>query len=578
MQPTRELVSQVAWKLKPQTGVGLQDLKIGDGKYVLVTDGAKVRSMAFFRVGVPDVAEDAKVDYSAALKTTLQQQRMKGLFEGLRRASVPFVYMMVMDRSSGREDDGVLLEFDLVVGTWVDSKKKEDNASALEQRAGILSATLSVALPSASVVRLVRRDLSDFIRSILLPGGRTFPQTGTSAGAGAMCSFDEMSPLAASLEKAPEYYLPNAAESGREGILLGSVKSSGREYHEFRLQMEDLKRHVSVLGMTGSGKSTTTATIVKQVAEAGLPLLVLDWHNEYAQAVNDVGGKVVAPGKDQFAINPLEASPGTDPPEHIAMVADIFSDVYHFTHPQAYMFRNALQKRVSEISPEEVPTLKALVQTIESYPLKSAYDNETKVALLRRLVPLTEGQSGKALGGSGPLGLDELLGTVVCLELGHLRDIQSRAVFCDVMLKMIYEEKVKHKGVLDHLTVVEEARNIAPARRAEDPPTVGERMISELRKFGEAMMFVAQFPSHVASEVVKNSGTKIVHRLAWPDDVALIGDSIGLDPEQREHLTRLRVGEAVVSLGRIQRPVLIQVRASEGQVDDSRDLSFRPES
>ena len=158
-----------------------------------------------------------------------------------------------------------------------------------------------------------------------------------------------------------------------------------------------------------------------------------------------------------------------------------------------------------------------------------------------------------------------------------MRDVQSRAVFSDVLLKMVYEEKVKRKGNLDHLTLVEEARNIAPARRAEDPPTVGERMISELRKFGEGMLFVSQFPTHVAAEVVKNSGTRIVHRLAWPDDVSLIGDSMGLNQKQREHLTRLKVGEAVVGVTRLQRPVLIQVRPYDVPVD-SRDLSFLPVS
>ncbi|MDG6910353.1 MAG: DUF87 domain-containing protein, partial [Nitrososphaerota archaeon] len=325
---------------------------------------------------------------------------------------------------------------------------------------------------------------------------------------------------------------------------------------------------------TGAGKTTTASLIIRQVAEAGLPTLVLDWHNEYASAVTGAGGKVVAPGKDDFALNPLEAGAGVDPAEHIAMVSDIFSDVYHFTHPQAYMFRNALQKRLSECAADEVPTIETLVRTIEAYPLRSAYDNETKVALLRRLVPLKEGQAGKALGGSGPLKLEELLGTVVCVELGHMRDVQSRAIFCDVMLKMIYEQKVKHQGPLDHLTLVEEARNIAPARKPDDPPTVGERMVSELRKFGEAMAFVAQFPTHVAAEVVKNSGTKIVHRLAWPDDVALIGDSVGLNQKQREHLTRLKAGEAVVSLGRLPSPVLVQVKADLAQGGASSDLSL----
>jgi uncharacterized protein len=578
VESVRGFVSRAAWWLRPQTGIGLVDVRIPDGKYLTASDGSRLRCTAFFRVGVPDLAYDPKVDYSAALKTTLQQQRMQGLFEGLRRAAVPFVYLMLMSESEGGDPENPILEFDLVVGTWIDMKKGETSAEPLEQRASILSATLSVALPTATVVRLVRRELSDFVKSALLPGRRSFPQAAPPSVSAALCTFDEMSPVAASLAQTPEFYVPNAAESGSDGILLGPVESSGREYHDFRLQLDDLKRHVSVLGMTGSGKSTTAGIIVKQVSELGLPILVLDWHSEYGATVSALGGKVLIPGRDEFSLNPLEAGPGSDPVEHIAMVSDIFSDIYHFTHPQAYMFRNALQKRFSESSAEEVPTISALVRTIEAYPLRSAYDNETKVALLRRLVPLTQGLSGKALGGAGPVKMDELLGTSVCIELGHMRDVQSRGVFSDVLLKMIYEEKVKRKGAMDHLTVVEEARNIAPARRPEDPPTVGERMISELRKFGEAMMFVAQFPTHVASEVVKNSGTKLVHRLAWPDDVALIGDSLGLNPKQREHLTRLKVGEVVVGLERIQKPILVQVRTDYSAPVERRSLSLAPES
>ena len=573
----RQLVSRATWKLWPQSGIGLEDIRIADDKYLVTSDGSRLRCMALYRVGVPDLANDPRIDYSAALKTTLQQQRMRGLFEGLRRAAVPFVYLMLMSESEGGDAENSVLEFDLIIGTWADLKKKDDGAEAVERRASILSATVSVALPTASVVRLARRELSDFARSVLLPGRRPLPQAASASITGALCTFDEMSPLVAMAAQAPDFYVPNATESGKEGILLGTVMSGGREYHDFRLQLEDLKRHVCVLGMTGSGKSTTARTIVKQVSELGLPALILDWHNEYGGMVAALGGRVLAPGRDEFSLNPLEPIPGADPVEHIAMVSDIFSDIYHFTHPQAYMFRNALQKLFSESASEEVSTILTLVKTIEAYPLRSAYDNETKVALLRRLVPLTQGQPGRALGGSGAARLDELLSISVCVELGHMRDVQSRGIFADVLLKMIYEEKVKRKGAMDHLTVIEEARNIAPARRIEDSPTVGERMISELRKFGEAMMFVAQFPTQVAAEVLKNTGTKLVHRLAWPDDIALVGDSLSLSPKQREHLTRLRVGEVVVGLGRIQKPMLVQVRADYSP-GVRRNLSLAAES
>ena len=561
MQKAGEAVSRMAWKLRPQERIDLDEIKILGGRFVSTSQGSRRRLMAFVRVQVPETTEDSKIDYSAAVRTAVQQQRMKGLFEGLRRASVPFLYSVMLNQRENSDGAAPVFEFDLAVGTWADGKEKEeeDLMESAEHRANVLSATLSVALPNATVVRLQRGELADFLKSVLLPGERRLPQSGTASLSSELCSFEDRAPAVAPSSQPPEFYVPNLEESGREGILLGAVKSTGGGLHDFRIQLDDLRRHLVILGMTGSGKSTTGVTIVRQVAETGLPTMVFDWHNEYARAIEAAGGKVVAPGKDDFSLNPIEASPGTDPVEHVAMVSDIFSDIYHFTHPQAYMFRNALQKRMSETGPEEVPSISSLVRTIEAYPLRSAYDNETKVALLRRLVPLTQGQPGRALGGVGSFKVEELLDVPVCVELGHLRDVQSRSVFTDVMLKMVYEQKVKRKSSLDHLTVIEEARNIAPAHRPEDPPSVGERMIAELRKFGEAMMFVAQFPSHVAPEVVRNAGAKIVHRMAWPDDVMLIGDSMGLNQKQREYMTRLAVGEAVVGLARIPKAILVQV-------------------
>ena len=556
-------MSKAAWRIRPRETIGLEKMRIVDGKFLATDEGSRTRMLALFRVAVEEPIEDSKMDYSSAMRTALQQQRIRGLFEGLRRAAVPFQYSVLASPASKSEDGGPVLEFDLVVGTWADAGKEEemDLSEATEQRASVLAATLGVALPTASVVRLTRGDLRGYIESLLLPAGRAPAQRTSPGMVGALCEFAKMSPLSTSLAPIPQFYVPNAAESGRGGIDLGAVLSSTQEFQEFRLVPDDLKHHVTILGMTGSGKSTTASAIVGKAAEEGLPVMVLDWHNEYAQTVAAAGGKVVAPGTDGFSLNPLDGGDGADLVEHIAMVSDIFSDIYHFSHPQAYMFRNALQKTLGESTGDEISSISALVRTIEAYPLRSAYDNETKVALLRRLVPLTQGQSGKALGG-GPakVGMDELLSMTVCVELGGMRDIQSRAVFSDILLKLIYEAKVRRKSGLDHLTVVEEARNIAPARRQEDPPSVGERMISELRKFGEAMMFVAQFPTHLASEVVKNSGTKIVHRLGWPDDVSIVGDALGMNDAQREYLTRLRVGEAVVGVPRVPKPILVRVK------------------
>ncbi|MGA2198976.1 MAG: ATP-binding protein [Nitrososphaerales archaeon] len=574
------VLSRMKWKVRSALPLKIDSIGILDGRYLAISKGDSSRLMSLLRVGLAETVEDSKLDYSTAVRITLQQQRMKGLFDGLHRSKIPFLYLILVKPSEQGSDENEIFEFDLVVGTWKDvkAKKAAEAMSTLEQNTGVLAATLAVGVPNSSVRRLTRNELKDFGQNLLQPSEPKLTQVADASAISRLESFEARSPAVETGKSAPDFYVPNAAESGTSGIVLGKVRTRSGTSHDFRLQLDDLRRHAAILGMTGAGKSTSASVIVRQVAGMGLPLMVLDWHNEHADLVRSAGGTVFSPGKDQFTINPLDMGSSMDPVEHIAMTTDIFSDIYHFTHPQAYMFRNALQKCLGEASEREVPTLSSLVKVIEGYPLRSAYDNETKVALLRRLVPLTEGQVGRALNGPSSHTVDEMLDKVLSIELGQIRDTQTRSVFVDILLKVIYEHRVSKRGKMEHLMVVEEARNIAPARREEDPPSVGERMISELRKFGEAMIFVAQFPTQVASEVIKNSGVRIIHRVSWSEDLKLIGEALNLSKEQLAHVSALGVGEAVVSLTRLQSPILVQVDAGSVLGLERRDLSLAEES
>jgi len=577
------LFSRLKWRLTSGVPIRLDSISVVEGRYLATTRSSNIRLFSLLRVRLADSVEESQLDYSAAVRITLQHQRMKGLLDGLHRAKIPFIYtMMVMPSDQEEEEENQIFEFDLVVGTWVDvhGKELQDARLECEQNTATLAATLAVGLPTSSVRRLTRSELVGFAQALLLPSEPKLRQVADSATLSALESFEGHGPSVAPIGVAPDFYLPNSKESGErgEGILLGRVKSRSGTSHEFRLQLDDLRRHVTLMGMTGSGKSTTAGVIVRQVAAMGLPVMILDWHNEHAELVKSVGGQVLSPGKDDFAINPMDMGAATEPAEHVEMVTDIFSDTYHFTHPQAYMFRNALQRCLGEAADKEVPTLASLVSTIESYPLRSAYDNETKVALLRRLVPLTQGHVGRAFNSPSSHTIDELLDKVLCVELGHIRETLSRSVFADILLKLVYEMRLARKVRMEHLMMIEEARNIAPVRRDEDPPSVGERMISELRKFGESMLFVAQFPSQVASEVVKNSGVRIIHRVAWAEDLRLVRDSLNLTQEQLAYVSTLGVGEAVVSLTRLQKPLLVQVEAGRSLQPARRDLSLFEES
>jgi DNA helicase HerA-like ATPase len=272
---------------------------------------------------------------------------------------------------------------------------------------------------------------------------------------------------------------------------------------------------------------------------------------------------IIRPGmKGELTFNPINPIRIEDRDEHIAVITDIFSDTYGFTHPQSYLFKLSLEATLEnyDMTGEKEPNLTALIKMIEKYPLKSYYDLETKAALMRRLTPLIKGQARNAFIGDKRISMEKILSTNVVIELGHLRETKTREIYSQLLLKQLYDYRLMSgPSIFNHITVVEEARYIVPTRRSYDPPSTMERMIGELRKFGESIFIVSQFPSQISHEVVKNAAIHIYHRIIGMEDLKIIANSAPLSQSQIEHLKKLDTGEAIIKDFRYRDPVLIKV-------------------
>lgn len=155
-----------------------------------------------------------------------------------------------------------------------------------------------------------------------------------------------------------------------EGIRLGVNKFRGVETPA-RMTDEDRRRHLYIIGQTGTGKSTVMKAMLRQDVENGKGLCLVDPHGEFAEFVLSIVPAERAddviyfdPGDIDFpmALNMLEIDP--DHPEQKSMVIDelfsIFDKLYDLKTAGGPMFEKYFKNAALLLLDDyryEIPTL-----------------------------------------------------------------------------------------------------------------------------------------------------------------------------------------------------------------------------
>ncbi|MGW6690608.1 ATP-binding protein [Streptomyces sp. NPDC054961] len=345
-----------------------------------------------------------------------------------------------------------------------------------------------------------------------------------------------------------------------------------------RIDVDDLAGHAFVAGITGSGKSTTTSSMLLQLwNEHRVPFLVIDpAKGDYARLSGALEGGLTIVSGAELRMNVLAPWPGRPPAQHIAQVGTAFRAAFGMPVPMPYVTALILEELATDATAGSEVTLHDAAARIDSLITELRYQGEVesniRAALGLRLRLLLQPGRAERVAGSGPPGW--LTERPTLIRLSDLGDEEERA-FLAALLVLYISDAARSRGEsagVTHVTVIEEAHRLMPEPRptaAEDGDAAGvasrlmTQLLAEVRAYGEALVVVDQSPAAVAREVLRNTNLKLAHRIVDTDDQQSLGGALGLADTETSMLGSLTVGRCLVSSRELVRPQSVQVVAPD---------------
>lgn len=386
-----------------------------------------------------------------------------------------------------------------------------------------------------------------------------------------------------------------------KSIELGSLVHHGdvRKDNKIYIEKKNLSKHTFICGVTGSGKTTTCQSIL---LGTDLPFLVIEpAKTEYRALMNQPGGEDViyfTLGRQDIApffLNPFEIIEG----ESITSRADMLKAAINAAFESEAAIPQIIEAATYEVYKKKGWNIRTNVWTNPStgkednpfapdsyaFPMLSDFINVVETvtkaqgfgerleaeylgSLKARLQALTVGAKGMMLNTPRSIDFKSLMNKRVVIELEEIKDGTEKSLIMGFIIINLLEAikyQYRENQNFQHITLVEEAHRLLSKYEPGDSPNkkrgvdIFADMLAEVRKYGESLIIVDQIPNKMTPEVLKNTNTKIVHKIFATDDKDAIGNMMALNDEQKEFLSYLEVGRAIVITEGWKKPVQVQV-------------------
>lgn len=407
-------------------------------------------------------------------------------------------------------------------------------------------------------------------------------------------SFPKKSILGVSVAKHASFGIEVVRKSSlSEGALvrLGEVEHMSKGTGQpVLLDLQSLASHTFIAGTNGSGKSNTVFKILEELLRLELPFLVIEpAKGEYKNLFgNDENVTVYGtnPKKARLLnLNPFWFNEDVTVHEHIDKLIEIFNASWSMSAAMPAVLKASIENayraqgwnlKTSEcLGERKFPTVRDVLGEFNRKMKDTAFSEEVKGnyvgALSTRMESLCNGIYEQIFLGED-LGDEALFDSNVLIDLSRVGSAETKSMIMGFLVVRLQEYRMKTEALnlpLRHITVLEEAhhllRRTSAAQSDEGTNMLGKsvemisNMIAEMRSYGEGFLIVDQSPGLLDMSVMRNTNTKIIMRLLENSDRELVGNTIGLNTEQKAELSRLRTGVCAIYQKEWLEPVLCLV-------------------
>ena len=124
---------------------------------------------------------------------------------------------------------------------------------------------------------------------------------------------------------------PPDRETAKGDIQIGRTSYLNQTPNEFGIHFHELTRHVGIFGSTGSGKTTLSKNILRELIRKKIPFIVFDWEKNYRDLVGEHKNvKIFTIGADTspFYFNYFKMPAGITYKEYVKNIIEVFNKAY----------------------------------------------------------------------------------------------------------------------------------------------------------------------------------------------------------------------------------------------------------